>query len=129
MKSRYRIVSALVFIGGATALFMWVRLYLVEPETLAAACISNMQGWRCNIRQAAVMGFLHQVYGWTALLTGLFATILRWRWLALVAMLFGVAGAVLYTFELSGFGLILGALVWVHCSMLTQPKRGDEQHA
>ena len=124
-----RIVSALVIVALATTLFLLIRFYLVEPEALAQACVANLRGWRCVVRQTAVFGFLHNVYGWMALITGAFATIARWRWLAVVAMIAGVGGAVLYTFELSGAGLLLGALVWAYRAPVSDEQSRNEQPA
>lgn len=109
-----------------------VRYQLVEPEEIAQACAVHDEGWRCVGRGFFVFGFLHNIYGWTALLTGAFATITRWRWLGAIAMLAGVAGAVLFTFELSGVGLLLGALVWARSpayAIHTREQRRDEQQA
>jgi hypothetical protein len=97
-----------------SALMLAVRFYIVEPEAVAQACATKSEGWRCMLREWAVFGFLRNLFGATAIVAGVLATVSRWRWLALPAILSGIAGAVLYTFELSGAGLLLGALVWVH---------------
>jgi hypothetical protein len=108
------LVSLLAIVGLTTVVMLAVRIYIVEPEPVALACAASSAGWRCWVRAYAVIGFLHNVFGITSLLAAVLAIIVRLRWLALLAMLAGVAGAVLYTFELSGMGLLLGALVWVH---------------
>jgi hypothetical protein len=108
------LLTLLFIVAAATALMLAVRFYLVEPEPLALACAANNTGWRCMVREMAVFGFLRNVFGITALTAGVIATVVRWRALAFIAILSGVAGAVLYTFELSGVGLVLGALVWAH---------------
>jgi len=123
------LLSAIAIIATATAIALTIRFYIVEPEAIAQACAANSAGWRCAIRIGAVYGFLHNVFGWSALLTGAFATVVRWRWLAAIAMVAGVAGAVLYNFELSGAGLLLGALAWSHRAPVTDAQRRNEQHA
>jgi hypothetical protein len=108
------LLSLLMIVLTTTAIMLAVRLYLIEPEPMALACAANNSGWRCMVREIAVAGFLHNVFGLTALITGVIVTVVRWRPLALIAIVSGVAGAVLYTFEFSGAGLLLGALTWVH---------------
>ena len=120
------LLSLVTIVAIASVALIAVRLYLVEPEAIALACASANEGWRCALREWAVFGFLRNIYGMVALIAGVLATITRWRWLALLAILAGIAGSVLYTFELSGVGLLLGALVWVHRS---SKNRESEQQA
>jgi hypothetical protein len=108
------LLSLCAIVAAATAVMLAVRFYLVEPQSLALSCAENNTGWRCLLREIAVFGFLRNAFGMTALVVGALATVVRFRALALIAILSGVAGAVLYTFELSGVGLVLGSLVWVH---------------
>jgi len=115
------LLSLLSIAMAATAVMLAVRFYLIEPEPVALACAANNAGWRCTVREIAVAGFLHNAFGLTALIAGVIVTVIRWRALALVAILSGIAGAVLYTFELSGAGLLLGALAWVHRSERRTP--------
>ena len=93
---------------------MWLRLTVVEPEGIAAACAAGQQGWRCMLRAWMVAGFVRNGFGTAALIAGVLATVGRQRWMALIAVGAGVLGAVFYTYELSGVGLVLGGLVWVH---------------
>jgi len=130
-------VTLSLIVAIATAAMLAVRFYLVEPEAVAAACTANNEGWRCALREFAVAGFLSNAFGMTALIAGAVATLIRWRVVALLAMLSGIAGAVLYTFELSGVGLLLGALVWVRRASLDEQtgapmsdqERNGQQHA
>jgi len=116
-SDRWRTLGpALSFLGilaVASAIALAVRFYLVEPEEVAAGCVAGGQGWQCWLRQWAVTGFLQNAYGIAAVILGILATAMRSRIVALAAVFAGVAGAVLYTFELSGLGILLGALVWV----------------
>ena len=95
----------------ATLCMLAVRFYIVEPESLASACAAGAADWRCSLRALVVYGFVNNVFGLASFIAGVLATIARWRWLAVIAMCAGVAGAVLYRFELAGVGLLLGALV------------------
>ena len=123
------LISLLSLVAVATTLLLLVRLKIVEPEEVALACTGDATSWRCAVRQIAVFGFLNNVFGWTAVLIGVFATISRWRWLAALAMVAGIAGSVLYSFELSGIGVLLGALVWMQRSPSPNRDRSGEQHA
>jgi hypothetical protein len=114
---------ALIAVGTAVALA--VRLILVEPESVAAACVAG-RGWRCTLRELAVAGFLNNVYGTAAVVLGAFATIARSRWLAAAALLCGCFGAVLFSYQLSGAGLLLGALVWVRPRPHGKPNHQDQ---
>jgi hypothetical protein len=119
------LLSLLAIVLTATVIMLAVRFYLIEPEPMALACAANNSGWRCLVREIAVAGFLRNVFGFTALAAGLVVIVTRWRVLALVAILSGVAGAVLYRFELSGIGLLLGALTWVHRGVRRAPTQDD----
>ncbi|HYM36267.1 MAG TPA: hypothetical protein VET48_12765 [Steroidobacteraceae bacterium] len=123
------IATVFITMAVTTALMLLVKFFIVEPESVASACLAGAGGWKCVVREGAVFGFLHNVYGWTALLVGAFATIARWRILAIIAIVAGVAGAILYAFELSGVGLLLGALVLAHRSPITDKQSGGAQGA
>jgi hypothetical protein len=121
------LLSLLAIVLTATVIMLAVRFYLIEPEPMALACAANNSGWRCIVREVAVAGFLRNVFGFTALAAGVIVIVIRWRVLALVAILSGVAGAVLYRFELSGVGLLLGALTWVHRGVHRAPTQDDSK--
>jgi hypothetical protein len=130
------LLSLLVIVAIATGIMLAVRWYIVEPEPIALACAASNSGWRCLVREYAVLGFLRNVFGMSSLIAAVLATVAGSRWLALLAILSGVAGAVLYTFELSGVGLLLGALVWVRHgpgtiarAEHTDTQSGNEQQA
>jgi hypothetical protein len=128
-----RLALLVLVIGAASALAWGVRVSIVEPEAFAAACAQHAEGWRCALRDWTVRGFLSNSFGTTSLAMGLIATLVRWRWFALLAVVVGAVGAVLYRFELSGVGLLLGALVWMHAARATAPmtdaQHGGEQNA
>jgi len=92
--------------------FAWLARHLVvEPAAYAHACDpSPWAGW-CAARTAIIRTFVHQEIGWLALAAGIGATVWRRRWMARLALAAGAAGLVLYSFEPSAVGALLGALV------------------
>lgn len=112
-RSIYPLLFVLLFAALATTLMELARWLVVEPATLGASCAANGEPLLCRFRSALVFGFTRDVFGVLSVVAGLFATLIRWRWVAAIAMFAGIAGAVLYRFELSGAGLLLGALVLV----------------
>lgn len=113
-KRRTQLVPLLLvlLIVSVTSALMWAaRQFLVQPESLAAACAAGQGGWQCWLREQLVLGFTRNVFGMTALIAGVLATVSRWRSLAVLAIVAGVAGAMLYRYELAGAGLLLGGLV------------------
>ncbi len=112
-KLAWSIGAALLIIATACVLTWLARRYIVEPEAIAHACAAGERSWQCTLREWLVFGFTRNVFGIAAVIVGLFASISRWRSLAIAAMCAGVAGAVLYRYELSGVGLLLGVLTWV----------------
>ena len=90
----------------------WLARHLVvEPAAYAHACDpSPWAGW-CAARTAIIRVFVHQEIGWLALAAGMGATVWRRRWMARLALAAGAAGLVLYSFEPSAVGALLGALV------------------
>jgi hypothetical protein len=103
---RVLLVTALVYL-----LAMAVRIQLIEPDAVGRICTAvSAPGW-CALRQALVMGFVHNVYGWLSVTAALLAAFTRWRWLAWLGLLAGVLGGVLYRFDPAGAGVLLSALV------------------
>jgi hypothetical protein len=116
LKTTLAIVMVVVVAGLATTLAELARLYLVEPEALAQRCMAGDQSWQCTLREWLVRGFVNNVFGIASIIVGLLAMVSRWRTVAMVAMVIGITGAVLYRFELSGLGILLGALTLVSMS-------------
>ncbi len=90
-----------------------LRHLAVEPAAIAHACDpAPWSGW-CAARSALVLSFATQGIGWAALAAGAYATWRRdARW-AQAALVLGSAGLVLYSFEPSVLGALLGAMVLV----------------
>lgn len=98
--------------AAASAIALGLRFGIVEPERIAAICLAKeAPGW-CWIREAVIFGFSRNCFAWSSLAAGLLATVTRSRGLAMLALVLGVTGSVLYRFDLSGVGLLLGALVF-----------------
>lgn len=107
------------------ALALVLRHAVVEPAAIAHACEpAPWSGW-CAGRTLLVLGFATQGIGWLALAAGVLATLRRGRRSAWLAVLAGAAGLVLYSFEPSAFGALLGLLVLVRVpsSPGTRPER------
>lgn len=101
-------VSLLVLAAALVA-----RYRLIEPADIGHLCDSGRGPWWCGLRLAIIMSFARGWLGWFAIGTGIAATILRWRWLALCASLAGIVGLVLYQFVFAAVGLLLGMLALV----------------
>lgn len=97
----------------ALAVATVARHAVVEPAAIAHACEpAPWSGW-CAARTLLVHGFATQGIGWLSLAAGALATLRRHRALAQVATVAGAAGLVLYSFEPSALGALLGLMVLV----------------
>ena len=115
-----RVLKVLLFAAVLTAVMQAIRLLLIEPDEMAQLCAVNAAQWQCRIRDLAIQGFARHLYGPVSVAAGLLAWLGGIRLFAMLAMLAGTAGVVLYDFELSALGLMLGALLLVH-----GPRPGD----
>jgi hypothetical protein len=108
----------ILLIGAVTsAIALGLRYGVVEPESVAATCLADgARGW-CWVRHALVVGFSRNLFALASLIAGIFATATRARWLAVIAIVLGVMGSILYRFELAGVGLLLGALVFARADI------------
>ncbi len=105
-------VLACVALAAAFAL----RLLVIEPASIAHACDPAPWSGLCALRSAAVRLFLNQEIGWLAFAAGAAATVLRGPRLATAALAAGAAGLVLYSYEPSALGALLGALMLARTS-------------
>ena len=112
-KALYSLAWLIAIVAAASGAMWVLRTRIVEPETVAQACLAGARDWRCPLREWLVFGFTRNIFGMAAAIAGVLAIISRWRGAALAAILLGVAGAMLYHYALSGAGLLLGALTWV----------------
>ena len=108
----------ILVIGALTsAIALGLRYGVVEPESVATTCLGPLPpGW-CWVRHALVVGFSRNLFALSSLAAGVLATATRTRWLAVVAIVMGVTGSILYRFELAGIGLLLGALVFARADV------------
>jgi hypothetical protein len=97
----------------ALAAALVVRHWVVEPAAVAHFC--DPQPWQswCAARTALIMGFVHQRIGWLALGFGVLAFATSRRSLGQLALVTGALGLVLYSYEPSAIGALLGALALV----------------
>jgi hypothetical protein len=120
-------MPVLLVLAAALAL----RHAVVEPAAIAHTCEpAPWRGW-CVGRTLLVHAFVTQGIGWLSLAAGVLATLRRRRRTAWLAVLAGTAGLVLYSFEPSAFGALLGLLVLVRSpsSPGTHPGRDGQQQA
>jgi hypothetical protein len=88
------------------------RHRLVEPADLTAACdVAPWDGLACSLRTLTVQMFAAQRLGLLALAAAVVATVTRWRSLALVALMAGTAGLVLYSTLFAAPAVLLALLV------------------
>lgn len=104
---------ACVLLATALAYFLAtvVRTQLIEPDAVGRLCTAAPAPAWCAIRQALVMGFVHNAYGWLSVGAALLAAVTGWRGLAWAGLVAGVFGGVLYRFDPAGAGVLLAALV------------------
>ena len=95
---------------AALLVALGVRHAVVEPAAIAQACDpAPWSGW-CAARSALVRTFSTQALGWLALAAGVLATLGTWLAPARAALALGAAGLVLYCYEPSAVGALLGAM-------------------
>lgn len=116
-----RVVILMLVASVLAAIMQAIRLLLIEPDAMAEVCAVNTQQWQCQLRMFAIQGFVRHWYGPASLL----AVVLSWlsgvRSIAWLAVLAGMAGVVLYDFEVAAFGLMLGSLLLVREHALRSP--------
>lgn len=106
-----RVLKVLLFAVALAALMQTIRLLLVEPDEVAKACLADATAWRCRLRDLVIQGFARNLYGPISVIAALLAWLGGLRSFAVLAMVAGMAGAVLYSFDLAAVGLLLGALL------------------
>jgi hypothetical protein len=106
-----RASKIILFAAVLSATLMAVRMLLIEPDEVAAACLKNSAQWFCWLREWVIKGFVYRLYGWISVGAALLAWITGVRLVAVIAVIAGVAGVVWYDFELAAMGLLCGALL------------------
>jgi hypothetical protein len=111
-----RVIKVLVIAAVLAAVMQTIRLLLIEPDAIALLCESGAAHWQCQLRDVVIQGFARHLYGPISIVAVLIAGFSGKRVFAVLAMIFGMAGAVFYDFDLAAVGLLLGALLLVRNS-------------
>ena len=108
-----QLIILFVIVLVTTLLLLAVRFMLVEPDEVAIACSGQVVTINCKIRNVAIYGFAHHIFGPLSLIAAVLGWIGALRLFALVAIIAGLGGMVLYEFDLSGFGMLLGVVLYL----------------
>jgi hypothetical protein len=104
------VAVGLAVVGSAAA----IRYGLLESGRLPVDCggsiAEGVRGW-CGVKWLVLQSFTQQRQGWLSLLCGVTAFASGHRGLAWVGWLSGLAGLVLYNFDLAAVGGLLALLV------------------
>ncbi|MGZ8243493.1 MAG: hypothetical protein ACXWUF_05175 [Methylomagnum sp.] len=99
-----------LLILASLGLSLWTRYSLVEQAEFGFFCDGGGASWLCPVRWAIVQSFNSYGLGYFALFLGLLATVTRSASVALAAGVVGMMGLVLYNWDYSALGFLLGAL-------------------
>jgi uncharacterized membrane protein len=94
-----------------------IRFLIVEPDEVAAECVAQAATFTCKIRNAAIFGFSRHLFGPISIVAAVLAWVGAMRLFAIIAMIAGIAGMVLYDFDLAGFGMLLGVVLYVRIGL------------
>ena len=89
----------------------WIRFELVEPLARSAACAADPSTALCQLRAIVVALFQGERVGWVALAIAVAGGLMRWHWLAGLALLVGVAALMLYSVEPGAAAVLLASTV------------------
>lgn len=104
--SRVAIPLVLAALAGAMA----IRYLMVEPAAVGLLCDPGTGPWWCGLRAAVVMLFGSGVLGLLSLAAAVLAHLMNRRDLALLALVAGAAGLVLYNADTAAAGFVIGLL-------------------
>jgi hypothetical protein len=99
-----------LLILATLGLSLWLRFNLVEQDELGFFCDGGGGGARCAIRWLIVQSFNTYGLGYAGVFFGVIAVVTRSAFAACLAATVGMAGLILYTWDFSGLGFLLGAL-------------------
>ena len=88
-------------------LFRW---FAIENHTLGERCEAGQGPWWCIIRHGIIQIFVRDWFGLGSLIAGVAAFIFGNRGLAMVAVLLGAAGLVLYNVNFASLGVLIGLI-------------------
>lgn len=100
----------LILGGAALSLALVMRYVWIESTKIGLTCSALPPPWWCEARYAVIRVHQMDVWGLVALGAGLLALVTRWYPLALLALVFGLIGLVLYNTGLAAVGLLAGLL-------------------
>jgi hypothetical protein len=103
----------LILGAGALALALVARYVWIESTEIGLSCAAAPAPWWCEPRYLIIR--FHQENGWglITLAAGLISLLTRWYWMALVALMVGMLGLVLYNTGLAAVGLLVALLLIV----------------
>lgn len=123
------LLKLLAFATAFAALLVAIRLLIIEPDAMAQNCVANPAALACKLRGISIYGFSRHLF----MPISLVAVALGWigglRAFALAAVFAGMAGAILYDFELSAVGLLGGALLFARLDVKERENRERKQRA
>ena len=102
--------AAAVAVAAAVAAAIAFRHQVVEPSAVGLVCDAGGGPWWCGLRAVVIALFSNGALGLASLIAGLLAHVLDRRWLALVALVAGAAGLVLYNADTGAAGFVIGLL-------------------
>ena len=110
-----RACYVLLFAAALAGIAAAIRYLLIEPDEMGARCtVERMTAsGLCRLRGWAIQGFARHLYGPISLATAVLGWIGDSAYLAVLAMIVGMCGVVLYDFDIAAVGLLLGALLLV----------------
>lgn len=114
MGTRLRTLSPWLLIALVGAGAAWLRYGLIEPHAVANRCTAAQAPAWCALRQALVLGFLHEVYGIAALIAAALSLLRRSRALAWLAAALGAFALQFFNYEAGALALLAGCLRLLH---------------
>jgi hypothetical protein len=100
---------AVAMIGGGAALF---RLLTIKPVAMVGICAAANAPAICTPRHLVLMGGYLGLFGWAALLLGLYAFFRASRFWGAVALGLGIAAVVNYNGTQGIIGATFGLIAW-----------------
>ena len=117
----------LLFAAVLAGLMFAVRVLLIEPDEVALACTQLPRLWHCQLRDLLIQGFVRNLYGYVSVLAMVIGWLSGLRVFSVLAMMAGVAGVVLYDFDLAAVGLLLAALQLMRTAQWPQASDAKQQ--
>lgn len=101
---------AILLVLLTVAAAMGLRYQVVEPAAVGLLCDPGTGPWWCALRAVAIGLFGSGLIGLASVVSGVLAHVLDRRWLALVALVAGAVGLVLYNADAAAAGFVIGLL-------------------